>query len=161
VILVTVGSQLPFDRLVGPVAEWARARGRTDLVFQDGNGAVRLDGFERLGFTSADEIGALVAKADVVVSHVGMGTILTCLELGKPLVAMPRTVALAETRNDHQFATARRFESRAGIFIAWKESEIPALLDRAAELSAGARIAPVASPELIAALRGFIRETRR
>lgn len=155
-ILVTVGSQLPFDRLVGPVAEWARRNGRSDIVFQDGDGTVALDGFRRVGFVGIEEINRLFAEADVVVSHVGMGTMLTCLELGKPLVAMPRTVARAETRNDHQFATARKFEGRAGIFVAWDESQLPELLDRAAEMAAGPRIASVASPELIAALRGFI-----
>ena len=45
-ILVTVGSQLPFDRLVRAVETWARAAGRTDVVFQVGDGGHRHDGFE-------------------------------------------------------------------------------------------------------------------
>lgn len=155
-ILVTVGSQLPFDRLVGPVAAWARSRGRHDLVFQHGGGRTSLAGFREAASFKVEEMDRLFASADLVVAHVGMGTILSCLELGKPLVALPRSAQLRETRNDHQFATARRFEGRPGIFIAWDESQLDQLLDRASELAAGPRIVSTASPQLIACIRDFI-----
>jgi hypothetical protein len=63
-----------------------------------------------------------------------MGTILGCLERGKPIVVLPRTAALGETRNDHQVACAKRFEGRPGIFVAWDADSIAALLDRAETL---------------------------
>lgn len=155
-ILVTVGSQLPFDRLVGPVAAWARARGRRDLVFQHGGGAVDLSGFEAHDFLPPDETERLVAQAELVVAHVGMGTILACLEHGTPIVAMARRADLRETRNDHQLDTARHLGTRAGIFTAADGSELVSLLDRAAELRAGGRIGATASPELVGALSDFI-----
>ncbi|MFZ9916398.1 MAG: glycosyltransferase [Phycisphaerales bacterium] len=159
-IFVTVGSQLPFDRLLLPVAQWARARGRTDIVFQHGGGAVDLAGFRAHAFVGPAEADSLLAQADVVVAHVGMGTVLTCLELGKPVIVMPRLAALHETRNDHQSDSARQLEGRAGFFVAWSEQELIALLDRAGELRGGSVISSEASPELIATLQGYIRSPK-
>jgi UDP-N-acetylglucosamine transferase subunit ALG13 len=156
VILVTVGSQLPFDRLVAPVARWARARGRNDVVFQHGGGAVDLSGLEAHDFLSPAEADRLVAQAELVIAHVGMGTILSCLEHGTPVVAMPRRADLRETRNDHQLDTARHLGGRDGIFVATDEETLVGLLDRATELRAGARIGATASPELLGAIAGFI-----
>ena len=50
-----------------------------------------------------------LSEADAVVTHAGMGTILTALEFGKPVLVMPRRGELLETRNDHQLGTAAAF----------------------------------------------------
>lgn len=155
-IFVTVGSQLPFDRLVAPTVAWARSRGRRDVVFQHGGGAIDLEGFEAHAFLPPDRAERLISEAELVVGHVGMGTILSCLEHGTPIVAMPRRADLRETRNDHQLDTARQLGGRGGIFVATTDSELVELLDRAAELRAGARIGATASPDLIDALARFI-----
>ena len=69
-ILVTVGTQLPFDRLVEPVARWARSRGVTDVYFQHGGTTVDLNGFESAAFLSPEQSAKLLDQADVVVAHV-------------------------------------------------------------------------------------------
>ena len=40
------------------------------------------------------------------------------------IVLLPRSEKLRETRSDHQFATAKRFEHHTGIFIAWQEDDL-------------------------------------
>ena len=157
-IFVTVGSQLEFDRMTAAIAEWARARGRGDIYFQTGATKVDLAGFERSALLDAKEIQRKYDEASIVVAHAGTGSIIECMSRGKPIVIVPRSARLHETRNDHQFATAKRFEKRAGVFVAWNEREIGPLLDRAAELAGGARIAPYADDALISALRDFIAE---
>ena len=155
-ILVSVGSQLPFDRLVGPVADWARARGVRDIFFQHGGTTVDLSGFDQAAFVPPNEASALFDRADVVVAHVGMGTILSCLERGKPILVLPRKASLGETRNEHQTASARSLESRAGFFVAWDETALPDMLDRLGCMKAGERIGSHASPRLISAIRDFV-----
>jgi UDP-N-acetylglucosamine transferase subunit ALG13 len=158
VIFVTVGSQLGFDRLVGAVAAWARDR-REDRVFmQTADTAVDLSGIAHMPMLTAAEIRRRYDEATLVVAHAGTGSIIECMLRGKPIVVMPRSAALRETRNDHQFATARRFQSRPGVFVAWDESELPALLDRASELRGGGGIAAHAGAPLLAALRAFVEE---
>jgi UDP-N-acetylglucosamine transferase subunit ALG13 len=96
----------------------------------------------------------------VVVAHAGMGTILTCLELGKPILIFPRQAALGEQRNDHQLATAERFRERGDVHVAMEEDELAALLDRVDNLKAAARLGSRASDELLTAIRAFIGEGR-
>lgn len=157
-IFVTVGSQLGFDRLVGAVASWARARGRTDLFIQTADTKLELGGLAHAPMLAATEIRRRYDEASLVVAHAGTGSIIECMLRGKPVIVMPRSAALHETRNDHQFATARRFQSRAGVFVAWDETELPALLDRAAELRGGSGIAAHADERLLATLRAFVAE---
>ncbi len=163
-IFVTVGSQLPFDRLIAPVAAWARARDRHDIFFQHCGTSVDLTGFEHTAMLTPDEATRMFDRASVVVSHVGMGTILGCLERGLPMVMLPRTAAQRETRNDHQIASARRFLDRDGVFIAWDESQLEAHLDsaiarvmsRATNTECATRISTHASPRLLTAVRDFV-----
>ena len=160
-IFVTVGSQLPFDRLIAPVATWARSRGVRDIFFQHGGTTIDLSGFESAAFVPPDEAARLFDRANVIVAHVGMGTILSCLERGKPIVVLPRKASLGETRNEHQSASARSLNGRPGLCIAWEPEELPVLLDQISELVDrtkidGAKIGPDASPELIAAVRDFV-----
>jgi UDP-N-acetylglucosamine transferase subunit ALG13 len=162
VIFVTVGSQLGFDRMTAAVAEWARGRGRTDLFFQTGATVVDLRGFASEPLLSAAEIARLYDEADLVVAHAGTGSLIECLLRGKPIIVLPRSAALHETRNDHQFATARRFAERAGVHVAWNEAELAPLLDRAMDprggITGGTGIGPWADARLIAALRAFVSE---
>ena len=53
-----------------------------------------------------------------------MGSIITALEVGKPIVILPRREHLNETRNDHQLASANQFSSRPGIIVALDETQL-------------------------------------
>lgn len=99
-----------------------------------------------------------VLWADVLVAHAGMGSILTALQYGKPILVMPRLGSLKETRNDHQVATAQRFREMGKVAVAMDEGEIVAQLDCLAALGRTERISDRASDELIAAVRSFIQQ---
>jgi UDP-N-acetylglucosamine transferase subunit ALG13 len=159
-IFVTVGTQLPFPRMIAAVAAWARDRGRSDLFIQHAGYRDDLGGLSNVDFLDAATSARYMQEASVVVAHAGMGTILACLERGTPCIVVPRNGALGEHRNDHQLATARKFEGRSGIFVAWSEKDMAALLDRASELAGGSGIDPYASPALIAAVREFVWDGR-
>ncbi len=157
-IFVTVGSQMPFDRLVRAVDEWAAARGRSDVFAQIGPTDWRPAHIAWETFIEPAEFRRRMETADVIVAHAGMGSILTALELGKPILVMPRQGALRETRNDHQLATALKWRDR--IAVATDERELAVRLDALAELRPSERISSGASPELIEAIRSFIFKAR-
>ena len=154
-ILVSVGSQTPFDRLVKAIDEWAGSRGRRDVFAQIGESSLRPSYVTWKKFIPPDEFREKVRTAGVIVGHAGMGSIITALELGKPILVMPRRAALNETRNDHQVATAKRFEAQGRVAVAYDERELLERLDRLDELSAGERISSEASPMLLSALRTY------
>ena len=89
-------------------------------------------------------------------AQVRMGSILTALQYGKPILVMPRQERLKETRNDHQLATAKWLSDRQGISVVWDESEIAAFLDSHLSFQQGGEISDYASPELIRHLKNFI-----
>ncbi|MEM7780765.1 MAG: glycosyltransferase [Pseudomonadota bacterium] len=122
-ILVTVGMQLGFDRLIKAMDGLAPMLGM-EVVAQTGKGT-----YQPVNMTAHDRIApaefeALVKDCSLIVSHAGIGTILTAQRLGKPIVIVPRRLEYGEHRNDHQIATARNLEGRNGLLIALDESEL-------------------------------------
>jgi UDP-N-acetylglucosamine transferase subunit ALG13 len=156
VILVTVGTQLAFDRLVGAVDRWAAAHPPGTVFAQIGPSALRPSHIAHERFIPPAECRERMRAAEAIVAHAGMGTILTALEMGKPLLVMPRRAALGEHRNDHQIATARRFAELGSVGVAFDEHELPARLDALGRLDGGDRIGPHAPEPLMATLRAFI-----
>lgn len=155
-IFVTVGAQMPFDRLVRAVDAWAAARHRDDVFAQIGPGAWRPVHSESTEFLDPEQYLTRCRQADVIVSHAGMGTIITALQLARPLLVMPRRGDLRETRNDHQIATARRFAEQGRLAVAFDADELAAQLDRLTQLDAPPPIGPHASERLLATISAFI-----
>jgi UDP-N-acetylglucosamine transferase subunit ALG13 len=58
-----------------------------------------------------------------------MGSILTALKYKKPIILFPRNADFGEHRNNHQQATLRSFKDTPGVYAAFSESELLALLD--------------------------------
>jgi UDP-N-acetylglucosamine transferase subunit ALG13 len=129
-IFVTVGEQLPFDRLITAVDNWASDSG--EAVFaQIGNSHLKPNAIKYKKTLDPLEFNRAFLEASVIIAHAGMGTIITALELGKPLLVMPRQARFGEHRNDHQLATAKRFLEKGYISVA---SDVPELMKKLANL---------------------------
>ena len=155
-IFVTVGAQMPFDRMINAVDNWAD--NTTRVIAQIGDSKLQPQHIEAHRFLTPTEFSGLIRDAEVVVSHAGMGTILSVMTAGRPLILFPRRGSLRETRNDHQVDTAKWFVGKPGITVAFEERELHEALSRFHELSSPPQIAAVASDELIHTLRSFIRQ---
>jgi UDP-N-acetylglucosamine transferase subunit ALG13 len=155
-IFVSVGSQEPFDRLIRAVDEWARARGRTDVFAQIASSSLRPEFIPFTQFVEPAEFNRIMRETKLIVAHAGMGSIISALELGKPIVVMPRRADFRETRNDHQVATAERFGAQGRVIVAGDERDLAAKLDHALTLRDIQGIQAQASPRLIATIRGFL-----
>jgi UDP-N-acetylglucosamine transferase subunit ALG13 len=156
VIFVTVGSQEPFDRLIRAVDEWARARMRSDVFAQVANSTIHPRHIKFTQFIEPSEFKRVMQETRLIVAHAGMGSIISALELGKPIVVMPRRADFRETRNDHQVATAERFGAQGRIIVANDEHDLPEMLDHALTLGEADRIQTQASPRLIGTIRAFL-----
>ncbi|HBS29614.1 MAG TPA: glucuronosyltransferase [Phycisphaerales bacterium] len=155
-IFVTVGAQMPFDRMVRAVDEWAGERRRGDVFAQIGPTEWRPGHVKWTQFLQPPEFAQRVAEAKVIVAHAGMGSIITAMTTGKPILVMPRRGELKETRNDHQLATAQRFLELGKVAVAFDENELKDRLDRLDEVAAAGRVGPWASESLLSTVRGFI-----
>ena len=156
-IFVTVGAQMAFDRLVAAVDDWAGRTPGAEVFAQIGPSELQPRHIRWERFLDSAAFRERVVACDAIVAHAGMGSILTALEYGKPILVMPRRGDLQETRNDHQVATAERFREMGRVAVAGDASELAPWLDRIKDLRAAERISPYASPPLIDALREFVR----
>ena len=158
-IFVTVGSQMPFDRLVQAVDEWAGAHPAVRVVAQVGRGAAPTRHVQRHEVLDPAAFRNCVQACRLLVAHAGMGSVLTGLELGKPMLLLPRRGELRETRNDHQVATLNWLRGKPGVHAAFDEQELRAGLEGWQTLASGGGGAAAPSPaqhRLVAALRDFI-----
>lgn len=133
-IFVTVGNTDPFDRLVQAMDEWALTQSpRKDIFAQIGSGRFVPSAFPAERFLDPLLFESRFEEAELVISHAGMGTIITALELGKPLLVMPKRASLGEQRNEHQLATVEHLCRKFSICVAHNEQELPRVLDRLLE----------------------------
>jgi beta-1,4-N-acetylglucosaminyltransferase len=130
VIFLTVGSMFPFDRLIRSVDEMVGAGQITDpVVAQIGDGKYepRHMRFDR--FLGKPEYDRRVAEATMLVAHAGAGTIAMALAQQKPLLVLPRRKRYGEHVNDHQVATARKFEELGHVLVAYEAQDIAARIE--------------------------------
>lgn len=155
-IFVTVGAQMPFDRLIDAVDAWAASHPEHAIRAQIGESALAPARMEWTRFLPPAELARAYDDADAVVGHAGTGTIFGALERNKPLVVMPRRAELRETRNDHQVATARRFAERFGVTVAWDEHELAAKLATLRSALPSRALARQTGGPLVRAIAAFI-----
>jgi UDP-N-acetylglucosamine transferase subunit ALG13 len=155
-IFVTVGTELPFNRMVRVVDEWAKAANRNDVFAQIGETDWQPAHIAWSRFLHPPEFARRFAEADVVIAHAGMGTILSALQWEKPILVMPRRASLGEQRNEHQLATAKRLLELGKINVAMDEAELRAKVDGFGQLRPREKIGAYANGSLITALRDFI-----
>ena len=156
-IFVTVGHQMPFDRLVRAMDAWAEQAGRSDCFAQIGDGAYAPRRFPSARFLAPQQFRDHMANARAIVAHAGTGTILSALQLGKPILVLPRRSDLGETRNDHQVATAKHFAAAGHVLAAYDEGALVARMADLEQQRPGPLLGGSASPELLAAIRTFLR----
>lgn len=126
-ILVTVGTQLPFERLIQAIDEIAPSL--PEAVFaQIGRSSYRPRNIEFCEAMAPDKFETKLRLASRIVSHAGTGTVLKAKKHGKPIILFPRRAEAGEHRNDHQLATCEQLEGRPGIFVAYNVPKLARLL---------------------------------
>lgn len=146
---------MPFDRFVRYIDEWAGRRGPVEILAQIGRTTYLPRHLEAVPFLTRREMRQAVEESTAVVGHAGIGTILMALEVGKPILVVPRLARLGETRSDHQVATARYFSREGLVRAAMTKQELFEALDTLATKSAPPRIGGRASDALLTRIREF------
>jgi len=158
VIFVTVGTQLPFDRLVRAVDEWAQRNSEHDVLAQIGPSDFRPKTIQWVDLLTPEETSQRIREAEAIVSHAGIGSIIAALQQRKPVIVLPRRAALGEHRSDHQLATARRFAERGLVHVAQDEEALSGMLDSLYTITARVQLERDASARLTAFLADFLKK---
>ena len=133
-IFLTVGTYpLQFNRLIAAVDAAVASNFVGEEVFaQIGLSDFRPRHMDFVEMMDKTEFDSCFEKASGIVSHAGIGTITMALDRSKPLVVMPRLKSFNEHVNDHQLATARKFEELGHVLVAYEGKQ---LVDRLNELA--------------------------
>lgn len=151
-IFVTVGTQLPFPRLLNEMNEIA-GRILEPVIAQTAENG----NYPNLivePFMSAERYAQVLQRARLVVAHAGIGTIMAARDACRPLVLVPRQAKLGEHRNDHQAATIRELVGRNGITAIWNTKDLHSVVQR--NLTPPSSAPAPALDSLVAELRSFI-----
>lgn len=113
-IFGTVGTHdAPFNRLVAALDAFAAAHPEHEVVIQTGHSTCHPRAAAWYRF--APSLEADMARAALVVTHCGSGTVIELLMRGTPFILVPRTAARGEHINDHQVLHARALRERYGV----------------------------------------------
>lgn len=148
-IFVTVGTnEAPFLRLLTALAQLGDLG--QELVVQTAGAGVELPNARCVEFLPYDEIVSSMREATIVVTHAGVGSVLTALSVGKRPVVVPRLRRFGEAVDDHQVEFARQLGSTGLVRVV---EDLAELRDALEPTEAVEPITLGPSPALVAALR--------
>jgi len=153
-IFVTIGTQEPFDRLIETIDEIAPNLGER-VIAQISGSKLQFKNIETIEFLDPEEFNRYFDEASLIVSHAGMGSIISALQKGKPILIFPRLAEYHEHRNDHQLATLHQFRRFGYVHTALNREELIDLLKKHSQLALPVlhSLSTKASSELLNALR--------
>jgi len=131
VIFVAVGTQFPFDRLIRHMDDWLKEQTIIEPCFaQIGTGEYEPNLMEWERFIDADAYADKIQQAGLIVSHAGMGSIITAIESQTPIIVINRQHQLGEHRNDHQADGLEWMGKLSGVYTASTQEDLYNLLDQ-------------------------------
>lgn len=110
-ILVTLGTQdKPFTRLLEEIDRQIELGNIKDkVVVQAGFTKYNSKNMEIFDLIDRDKFGDLINSCDLLITHGGVGSILTGLKKNKKVIAVPRLSKYGEHVNDHQIQIINNF----------------------------------------------------
>lgn len=156
-ILVTIGTMVPFDRLVRAADRWAADHPEEEVVAQIGDQGVYEPRHMRwMRMVGPQEFAELVDQSRLLIAHAGTGSFFLAAERAKPVVLFPRRASFKEHTTDHQVHTARWLREKPGVYVAMTEEELPTAI--AAALSRSEVVVDAVPPHAPASFLARIRE---
>jgi UDP-N-acetylglucosamine transferase subunit ALG13 len=145
--------------MVQAVDTWCLLHPDVEIFGQVATGLHRPTNFPFADYLTPDKYRQTFGEAKLIISHAGIGTILTAMTQSKRIVIMPRRADLKETRSDHQMATLRALKGHPGIYAARDEAELGPILNEVATRDNDSQLSAIprfADPRLISAISNFI-----
>lgn len=155
-ILLTVGTQLPFDRLVR-IMDQIAPQIPDEIFAQIGKGDYIPNNFGYCRMARPDELAEKFRTASRIVSHAGTGSLLTARRYHKPIILFPRRASLGEHRNEHQLATCQQLDGAPGLSVAYDEGSLLSLLSGGVLASPSQQSPAGKGSDLGRAIAGYIR----
>lgn len=121
-IFVTLGTQdKSFHRLLEAIDKAIEKEEiKEKVIVQAGHTKYESKNMEIFDLISPDEFSKLIDKCDILITHGGVGSILTAVKKGKKVIAAARLKKYKEHTNDHQKQIIKEFE-KEGYLVELKD----------------------------------------
>ncbi len=113
-IFVTVGTQkFQLNRLISLIDGYVSDGLISDhVIAQIGNSDYIPKNIEYSRFFDKEQFTETLSQADIVITHSGVGIIISALKQQKPVIVFPRLLKYNEHVDDHQTEIAKAFEKK-------------------------------------------------
>ena len=132
-ILVTLGTQdKPFERLLKALDKQIKKGTIKDkVVVQAGFTKYESENMEIYDLLPIKKLEKLTGEADLIITHGGVGSILTAIRKRKKVIAIPRLSKYKEHTNDHQKQIVEEFVSKGYILTCKNLNKIDETIEEA------------------------------
>lgn len=117
-ILVTLGTQdKTFPRLLEAIQKQiAKGNIKDKVIVQAGSTKFESKEMEIFDLIDREQYAQLIEECDLLITHGGVGSIITGLKNNKKIIAAPRLAKYGEHTNDHQLQIIEKF-SATGLIL--------------------------------------------
>lgn len=132
-IFVTLGTNdESFERLLRAIdKEIEKGTIKERVVVQAGLTKYESKNMEIMDLVPRDEFDKLISECDLLITHGGVGSILTGINKGKKVIAVPRLAKYKEHGNDHQLQIVENFSKRKYIIAVKDMNKLGKAIEKA------------------------------
>lgn len=127
-ILVTIGSmkEKKFTRLFNIIDELCEEKiiDGKNVIAQVGFDNYNSNNFNTFDMIDDYEFKKMIDDSDVIITHAGTGTVISCIKKGKKVIIFPRLVEYNEHYDNHQLELCELFKRKNYALIAKNREEL-------------------------------------
>ena len=131
-IFVVMGTQkFQLNRLLVQIDELIEKGIITEPVFaQTGNSDYIPQNYSYEKFLDKEEFEKKISECDILITHSGVGTIISGLKNKKPIIVFPRLAKYKEHVDDHQLEIAQSFSELNYVLLCGEENNLGELIEK-------------------------------
>lgn len=130
-IFVTVGTHnQQFNRLLTEVDKLVENGKIKNVVAQIGHSTYIPKNYKWFRFLDFEKMIKLQKASDLIITHGGVGSIMTALDIGKPTIVVPRLPAYNEHVDKHQLLMTKELEGQGRIIAVYEIKTLGKAIER-------------------------------
>lgn len=131
-IFVILGTQkFQLNRLLKELdALINEGRIQEEVFAQIGNSNYCPENFKFVHFLDKADFDKQIGQADLIITHSGVGSIITALHAHKPVIVFPRLAKYKEHVDDHQLDIANAFEKKQFVLCCRENEHLIEVIER-------------------------------
>lgn len=135
-IFVTLGTQDKcFKRPLEALEEHIKnGKINDEIIVQAGHTKFESEHMQILDYIPFEEFTKYIERADIIITHGGVGSILNSIKLNKKIIAIPRLSEYGEHVNDHQLQIISKMAQEGYIIDGSNLQELPENIEKAVNL---------------------------